>query len=266
MPSNPPIDPFKPVSKADLAKLLGLRCSRTIDNYIRRQILPPPMRFGGRDLWHPESLQGCLQRMTGSTLAARVANGPAADNGSIFVSKTEAAEVIGLRSPKTIDNYIAAGLLPEPARIGGRSLWHRNVFYGALSKALMSQMAGPRQAGFEVEGKEVPPEEAGTAMLALVNGDEIIGGTEPLLVDENAVAAVRAGPGRNSVADDTNGLSKAHATLRKPGSRLTLAAGSEMHEPPLRDSSPVVREKQRTTQRLRQLNSVDYSVWKSETV
>ena len=45
--------PFKPVSKADAAEVLGVS-TKTIDNYIKSGFLPAPRPFGGRELWHPD--------------------------------------------------------------------------------------------------------------------------------------------------------------------------------------------------------------------
>lgn len=44
------VAPFKPVSKADAAEVLGVGCTKTIDNYIKDGLLPQPVRFAGREL------------------------------------------------------------------------------------------------------------------------------------------------------------------------------------------------------------------------
>lgn len=53
------VAPFKPVTKADAAQVLGV-CTKSIDNYIRDGLLPQPARFAGRDLWHPDDFYGFL--------------------------------------------------------------------------------------------------------------------------------------------------------------------------------------------------------------
>lgn len=53
------VAPFKPVTKADAAQVLGV-CTKSIDNYIRDGLLPKPARFAGRDLWHPDDFYGFL--------------------------------------------------------------------------------------------------------------------------------------------------------------------------------------------------------------
>lgn len=45
--------PFKPISKAAAAEVLGVS-TKTIDNYIKAGLLPAPRPFGGRELWHPD--------------------------------------------------------------------------------------------------------------------------------------------------------------------------------------------------------------------
>lgn len=53
------VAPFKPVTKADAAQVLGV-CTKSVDNYIRDGLLPQPARFAGRDLWHPDDFYGFL--------------------------------------------------------------------------------------------------------------------------------------------------------------------------------------------------------------
>lgn len=53
------VAPFKPVTKADAAQVLGV-CTKSIDNYARDGLLPQPARFAGRDLWHPDDFYGFL--------------------------------------------------------------------------------------------------------------------------------------------------------------------------------------------------------------
>jgi hypothetical protein len=51
------------------------------------------------------------------------------------VTKSDAAVLLGVCT-KTIDNYVREGLLPQPARLGGRDLWLPEVFYSHLRHAL----------------------------------------------------------------------------------------------------------------------------------
>lgn len=73
------------------------------------------------------------------------------------VLKTDEAEILPVH-PRTIDNYIAQGLLPKPKQFGSREMWHPDVFYGHLSTALLgegqpevvapvSEAANPREDG-----------------------------------------------------------------------------------------------------------------------
>lgn len=54
------------------------------------------------------------------------------------VLKADAADLLRV-SPKTIDNYIAQGLLPKPRRFGMREMWHPDVFYAHLGRALLGE-------------------------------------------------------------------------------------------------------------------------------
>ncbi|MCX2861352.1 hypothetical protein OOZ63_05815 [Paucibacter sp. PLA-PC-4] len=51
---------FKPVSKADVAEILSVGCTKTIDHYIKEGLLPQPVKFSARDLWHPDDFYGFL--------------------------------------------------------------------------------------------------------------------------------------------------------------------------------------------------------------
>ena len=52
------------------------------------------------------------------------------------VLKADAATLLRVCA-KTIDNYIAQGLLPKPTRFGMREMWHPDIFYAYLSRALL---------------------------------------------------------------------------------------------------------------------------------
>jgi predicted DNA-binding transcriptional regulator AlpA len=51
----------KLVTKADAAAVFGV-CTRTIDNYIRDELLPQPVQFGSREYWHPAEFEEFLAR------------------------------------------------------------------------------------------------------------------------------------------------------------------------------------------------------------
>lgn len=68
------VAPFKPVTKADAAQVLGV-CTKSIDNYIRDGLLPQPARFAGRDLWHPDDFYGFLSaKLRGGQAKSTVQN------------------------------------------------------------------------------------------------------------------------------------------------------------------------------------------------
>ncbi|MCO5124388.1 MAG: hypothetical protein M9915_11675 [Rhizobacter sp.] len=77
------------------------------------------------------------------------------------VLKADAAALLRVCA-KTIDNYIAQGLLPKPTRFGMREMWHPNVFYAHLSRALLGEglLADDVISSAPVEAtaaKSVPP-------------------------------------------------------------------------------------------------------------
>lgn len=51
------------------------------------------------------------------------------------LTKKDAAELLKV-TVRTIEHWIAADLLPAPAKIGNRAYWHPDVFYQALNQRL----------------------------------------------------------------------------------------------------------------------------------
>lgn len=51
------------------------------------------------------------------------------------MTKEDVASVLGV-SIRTIENLVRAGQMPAPGRVGGRVLWHPEVFYSWLDKVL----------------------------------------------------------------------------------------------------------------------------------
>ncbi|MBM5665785.1 helix-turn-helix transcriptional regulator [Burkholderia pseudomallei] len=56
------------------------------------------------------------------------------------MTKDDVAEVLGV-SIRTIENLVKARQMPAPSRIGGRVLWHPDVFYSWLDMVL--RIPGP---------------------------------------------------------------------------------------------------------------------------
>lgn len=54
-----PLSDFKLLTKADAAAIFGV-CTKTIDNYIREERLPPPVPFASREYWHPDDFRAFL--------------------------------------------------------------------------------------------------------------------------------------------------------------------------------------------------------------
>lgn len=60
---------FKPLSKEDLANVLGVSI-RTIENWVNEGILPPPTKLGNRVYWHPSAFYAWLDRRLSADPAA----------------------------------------------------------------------------------------------------------------------------------------------------------------------------------------------------
>ena len=54
--------PFKLVTKADAAQVFSV-CTKTIDNYIKAGLIPPPVQFGAKEYWHPEAFHAHLDQV-----------------------------------------------------------------------------------------------------------------------------------------------------------------------------------------------------------
>jgi len=52
---------FKPLTKDDLAELLGVS-ARTIENWVNEGVVPAPKKLGGRVYWHPRMFFDWLDR------------------------------------------------------------------------------------------------------------------------------------------------------------------------------------------------------------
>ncbi len=60
---------------------------------------------------------------------------------SAFVpmTKEDVSQVLRI-SIRTVENLVSSGAMPEPGRIGGRVLWHPEVFYIWLDQALRTKL------------------------------------------------------------------------------------------------------------------------------
>lgn len=63
----------------------------------------------------------------------------------IPLTKQAVADILGI-SVRSVENWINEGILPAPAKLGGRVYWHPDVFYGWMSKRLQE----PSDEGDEV--------------------------------------------------------------------------------------------------------------------
>lgn len=52
---------FKPLSKNDVAEILGVSV-RTIENHVSAHLLPAPASIGNRRYWHPDVFYGWLEK------------------------------------------------------------------------------------------------------------------------------------------------------------------------------------------------------------
>ena len=85
------------------------------------------------------------------------------------LSKADVADILGV-TVRTIENHVAAGILPAPAEIGNRRYWHPDVFYAWLERALRKGETSP------TDTERRYAEESGEAMSV---HQEVLVGVEP---------------------------------------------------------------------------------------
>ena len=71
------------------------------------------------------------------------------------LSKEDLADVLGV-STRTIENWVAEGILPPPTKLGNRVYWHPNSFYAWLDRRL----SGDTATGEPLEGVATEPQSA----------------------------------------------------------------------------------------------------------
>lgn len=80
---------FKPLSKEDLADLLGVSI-RTIENWVNEGILPAPTKLGNRVYWHPNTFYAWLdRRLSADPAAAETTQPSTAEPKSASAHKTK---------------------------------------------------------------------------------------------------------------------------------------------------------------------------------
>lgn len=63
-----------------------------------------------------------------------------------LVTKADAAEIFGV-CVKSIDNYIAQGLLPRPVAFASKEYWHPDAFAAFLERTFKTHADAPQDAG-----------------------------------------------------------------------------------------------------------------------
>lgn len=86
------------------------------------------------------------------------------------MTKDDVANVLGV-SVRTIENLVSAGIMPTPGRIGGRVLWHPNVFYTWLDQALRAS-SGDHLASEDEENSPAPALQQMVNLMTTVKGHQ----------------------------------------------------------------------------------------------
>jgi len=102
---NSPV-PFKPLSKTDVADILGVTV-RTIENHIVANILPAPAAIGNRRYWHPDVFYAWLEQ--------------ALRNGGVNPSDAASPRAAAPTQASFAEAPAPCGVLPEPASSRGQA-------------------------------------------------------------------------------------------------------------------------------------------------
>jgi hypothetical protein len=82
------------------------------------------------------------------------------------LTKQAVADILGI-SVRSVENWINEGILPAPAKLGGRVYWHPDLFYSWMSNRLLeaptdvvtvtpvSSVKNPRQRGSDTVGEDL---------------------------------------------------------------------------------------------------------------
>lgn len=109
------VQPFRPMTKADVAEVLGV-CTKTVEAWERARIIPPGQRLGAFVFWHPHVFYAWLdKRLKGEEPAHDAVAAPAA------VPPTPEP------SAATVTAEAAAALPPSVERADQGGDAHRNV-------------------------------------------------------------------------------------------------------------------------------------------
>lgn len=109
------VQPFRPMTKADVADVLGV-CTKTVEAWERACIIPPGQRLGAFVFWHPHVFYAWLdKRLKGEEPAHDAVAGAAAVPSTSEPSTT------------TVTAKAAAALPPSVVRADQNSDAQRNV-------------------------------------------------------------------------------------------------------------------------------------------
>jgi predicted DNA-binding transcriptional regulator AlpA len=93
---------FKPLSKEDLAEVLGVS-TRTVENWVNDGVLPPPTKLGNRVYWHPVNFYDWL----GNRLSGKSATVDAQPESSTTVVEPECGSVKVRSQPATVKTELS---------------------------------------------------------------------------------------------------------------------------------------------------------------
>ncbi len=147
------------------------------------------------------------------------------------LTKSDVAEILGV-SIRTIENLVKSQKMPAPGHVGGRALWHPEIFYSWLDKELR-QVSSQEDFAVEnrenTEGSDVPLSPNDMAILGLWP-------TSPTLKREASKAAQKSesvessgqqGKARKSSASSGPKLSAAERMKGRQAKRLQWEEPSE---------------------------------------
>jgi len=100
-----PVQPFRPMTKADVSRVLGV-CVRTIEGWVNSGEMPPPAKIGARVYWHPEVFYAWLHKRL--QVAAPLPSAAVSPSDQIPHTSPERAVSRAAPKPRPVRNSSAA--------------------------------------------------------------------------------------------------------------------------------------------------------------
>lgn len=144
------------------------------------------------------------------------------------LTKSDVAEVLGV-SIRTIENLVKSQRMPAPGHVGGRALWHPEIFYSWLDNELRQVSPHGDQAAENAEDSDVPCSPRDMAILGLWPASPLPRGeaSKAAQKSESEQLSGQGGKARRSSVSSEPKLSAGERMKSRQAKRLQWDASSE---------------------------------------